>query len=127
MTAFWSLLPVFVFAVLARVFRRWQLWLAYLFFAVFSFFFLWLAAFLTGSEALGIVLVTSLVGFLSPEIWQGTRNAVVNFFSRPQNIKYLLFAGFAVLCLFVPAILGTILFLILTILALKTILDNSLK
>lgn len=123
----WSLLPVFVFALLARVFWHWQFWLAYLFFAVFSFFILWLAGFLTGGGAFGIVVVSSLIGFLSPEIWQGTRNAVVNFFSRPQSLKYILGAGFIVLCLFVPAILGTILVLVFTVFALKTILGNFFK
>lgn len=111
-------------SVLARVFRRWYFWLVYLFFVVFSFLLLWLSRFLTASEAFALLSVASLIGFLFPEIWQGTRNAVVNFFSRPRNI---LGAGLIVLVLFYPAILGTILVLIFTILALWHIFLSFLK
>lgn len=119
-----TLLPVFIFSLLARVFRCWHFWFAYLFFVVFSFLLLWLSRFLTVSEAFALLVVTSLIGFLFPEIWQGTRNVFVNFFFRPRNI---LGAGLIVLCLFVPAVLGTIFILIFTILALKEILDKFFK
>ena len=107
--------------------RRWQTWIGWIIACSLAFFVTLLTTHLTIGEILLLLLIVSALGFLGPEIWQGIRQSVTTFFSRPKNWLYLAGIALVIYGIFHPEILGTILILVAVLFAIQVILRGFLR
>lgn len=70
------MIVVFATATIARIWHRYlPLWALWATLSIFSLFTLWRMG-ESSTMSFGVVGVSSILGFLAPEIWEGIRNAV---------------------------------------------------
>lgn len=108
--------------------RRWIAWIVWLGLSLISFLTLMFGQ-PSAEEALVIVIISSVVGFIGPEIWQiirglgrNLRQSVIRFFSRPRNIAIVLFLLFFLYALkYQPELLSGLLAIAIMVFALMFI------
>jgi len=124
---FFILILPFLGALAVRLWpRRWEAWIGWIIASV-AFFVTLLTTHLKIGEILLLLLIVSALGFLGPEIWQGIRQGVTTFFSRPKNWLYLAGVALVIYGIFHPEILGTLLILVAVLFAIQVILRGFLK
>jgi hypothetical protein len=123
MLSFLFVILVFGAALATRLrHRRWELWLVWIILSLIGFFgnlFNGISIEQSGFE----IMLVSLFGFLGPEIWQGIRQATVNFLSQPRNWLYIFGIGILIYGFLRPEILANIVALGIVFFAIKFMLS----
>lgn len=107
------LLPLGGALVVRFFYHNWRAWLVWGITSLVVLFASWLGNFLPISQTVVLIIIVSLLGFVGPEIWLGTRQAVVAILSRPRNWAYIIGFSLFIYSLYNPELLKGLLLLVL--------------